>query len=145
MRLFFQHLATFRGSSSARWVLRLLGWHRDFEGFPVRLGVAVFYPHSSNSDFPLWMLAKWAMGAQVPLALDKLGWVRRRFCVVDFYDLTEHVEQDHTLMAQAHAGVTGFMCTRWGPSSRGVSFRPTTRSRQRQRPFPEIFLRLSPP
>jgi 1-acyl-sn-glycerol-3-phosphate acyltransferase len=34
----------------------------DFEGFPTRQGVAIVYPHTSNWDFPIGMLAKWALG-----------------------------------------------------------------------------------
>jgi 1-acyl-sn-glycerol-3-phosphate acyltransferase len=34
----------------------------DFDGFPTRQGVAIVYPHTSNWDFPIGMLAKWALG-----------------------------------------------------------------------------------
>ncbi len=40
----------------------MLGWRLDFEGFPARQGVAIVYPHTSNWDFPIGMLAKWALG-----------------------------------------------------------------------------------
>jgi 1-acyl-sn-glycerol-3-phosphate acyltransferase len=40
----------------------MLGWRVDFEGFPARQGVAIVYPHTSNWDFPIGMLAKWALG-----------------------------------------------------------------------------------
>ena len=53
---------TFKGSRLARWILRMLGWRVDFEGFPARQGVAIVYPHTSNWDFPIGMLAKWALG-----------------------------------------------------------------------------------
>jgi len=45
-------------------VLRLLGWRLEFNGMPGPLGVAVVYPHTSNWDFPIAMLAKWAIGVQ---------------------------------------------------------------------------------
>ena len=191
-----RHPVTFKGSRLARWILKLLGWRLDFEGFPARQGVAIVYPHTSNWDFPIGMLAKWALGipahfwgkdslfswpvvgawmhwvggipidrssskgvvgqmvhvfeqhkqndqllwlglapegtrshtpgwrsgfyqlalgAQVPLALVKLDWGQRRFSVVDFYDLTGHVEQDYAHMAQVFAGVEGFHVHQMGP------------------------------
>jgi len=56
------HPVQFKGSRLARWVLRLLGWRLEFDGFPKLQGVAIVYPHTSNWDFPIGMLAKWAMG-----------------------------------------------------------------------------------
>jgi 1-acyl-sn-glycerol-3-phosphate acyltransferase len=53
---------TFKGSRLALWILKMLGWRVDFEGFPTRQGVAIVYPHTSNWDFPIGMLAKWALG-----------------------------------------------------------------------------------
>ena len=53
---------TFKGSRLARWILKMLGWRLDFEGFPTRQGVAIVYPHTSNWDFPIGMLAKGALG-----------------------------------------------------------------------------------
>jgi len=55
----------FRGSRMARLVLRWMGWRIDFEGLPALQGVAVLYPHTSNWDFPVAMLLKWAMGIEV--------------------------------------------------------------------------------
>ena len=52
----------FKGSVLARWVLRLFGWTLQFDGLPSRQGVLVFYPHTSNWDFVLAMLAKSAIG-----------------------------------------------------------------------------------
>lgn len=48
-----------------RWsaaLLRALGWQLQFDGLPARQGVLIFYPHTSNWDFPLTMLAKSAIG-----------------------------------------------------------------------------------
>ena len=56
-----------------------------------------------------------ALGAQVPLALVKLDWGRRRFSVVDFYDLTGQVERDYAHMAQVFEGVKGFHEHQMGP------------------------------
>jgi len=50
------------GSRLALALLRLAGWQLDFNGLPARQGVLVVYPHTSNWDFPVGMLAKWAMG-----------------------------------------------------------------------------------
>ena len=57
-----RHPVTFKGSRLARWILRMLSWRVDFDGFPARQGVAIVYPHTSNWDFPIGMLAKWALG-----------------------------------------------------------------------------------
>jgi 1-acyl-sn-glycerol-3-phosphate acyltransferase len=62
MRTLTRHPVTFKGSRLARWILKMLGWRVDFEGFPTRQGVAIVYPHTSNWDFPIGMLAKWALG-----------------------------------------------------------------------------------
>ncbi len=37
-----------------------------FDGLPARQGVLIVYPHTSNWDFVIGMLAKWAIG--IPLA-----------------------------------------------------------------------------
>ena len=55
-----------RGSSLARSALRLAGWRVQFDGLPRRQGVLIVYPHTSNWDFVIGVLAKWAMG--MPLA-----------------------------------------------------------------------------
>lgn len=55
----------FRGSGLARVLLRALGWRVDFEGLPAQQGVIVVYPHTSNWDFPIALLLKWAMGIPV--------------------------------------------------------------------------------
>lgn len=55
-----------RGSALARGVLRLAGWRVVFDGLPARQGVLIVYPHTSNWDFVVGVLAKWAMG--IPLA-----------------------------------------------------------------------------
>jgi 1-acyl-sn-glycerol-3-phosphate acyltransferase len=52
------------GSAIARGLLRLLGWKLVFDGLPAPQGVLIVYPHTSNWDFPVGMLAKWAMGLQ---------------------------------------------------------------------------------
>lgn len=190
------HPVQFKGSPLALWVLKRLGWRLEFEGFPTLQGVAIVYPHTSNWDFPIGLLAKWAMGvparfwgkdslfkfpvlgawmrwvggipidrsssqgvvgqmvqvfeehkqhrqalwlglapegtrshtpgwrsgfyqvalgARVPVALVKLDWGRRCFSVVDFYELTGHVEQDYAHMAKVFAGVQGFHTHQMGP------------------------------
>jgi len=53
---------TFKGSRIARWILKAFGWKLAFDGFPTLQGVAIVYPHTSNWDFPVGILAKWALG-----------------------------------------------------------------------------------
>ncbi len=55
----------FRGSWLARALLRLAGWRVLFAGLPARQGVIVVYPHTSNWDFVVMILAKWSVGVQV--------------------------------------------------------------------------------
>ena len=52
----------FRGSALARWVLARFGWKVRFEGFPALQGMVTVYPHTSNWDFVVMVLAKWVMG-----------------------------------------------------------------------------------
>lgn len=56
------HPVQLRGSRAARGLLGLLGWQVRFEGLPARQGVVVVYPHTSNWDFVVLLLAKWAVG-----------------------------------------------------------------------------------
>jgi 1-acyl-sn-glycerol-3-phosphate acyltransferase len=51
-----------RGSRFARALLRLAGWRIDFNGLPAKQGVIIVYPHTSNWDFALGILTKWALG-----------------------------------------------------------------------------------
>lgn len=77
---------TFRGSRLARLVLRAAGWRVRFDGLPSRQGVLVVYPHTSNWDFLVGILAKWSIGIPVTFwAKDSLfripvfgPWLRRR-------------------------------------------------------------------
>ena len=55
----------YQGSWLASRILALMGWRVQFEGFPTLQGVAVVYPHTSNWDFPLMVVVKWALGVQV--------------------------------------------------------------------------------
>lgn len=59
------HPVQLRGSFVARKLLSLLGWRVDFEGLPALQGVMVVYPHTSNWDFVIAILAKWAIGFPV--------------------------------------------------------------------------------
>jgi len=45
----------------ARWLLARFGWRVIFDGLPGARGVVIVYPHTSNWDFPLGLLAKWVM------------------------------------------------------------------------------------
>ncbi|HET7774170.1 MAG TPA: 1-acyl-sn-glycerol-3-phosphate acyltransferase [Burkholderiaceae bacterium] len=55
----------FRGSRIARTILRLFGWRTCFDGVPGPHGVIIVYPHTSNWDFLVGILAKWALGIPV--------------------------------------------------------------------------------
>lgn len=55
----------FQGSAVARWLLRRLGWTIRFDGLPGLQGVLAVYPHTSNWDFALLVLVKWAVGIPV--------------------------------------------------------------------------------
>ena len=52
----------FAGNRLARWIVRRLGWRVKFDGLPGLQGVLVVYPHTSNWDFVILILAKWAIG-----------------------------------------------------------------------------------
>lgn len=56
------HPVPFRGSRLARGLLRLGGWEVRFQGLPADQGVIVVYPHTSNWDFVVGVLAKWSIG-----------------------------------------------------------------------------------
>jgi 1-acyl-sn-glycerol-3-phosphate acyltransferase len=53
---------SFRGSRLAQWALQRAGWEVVFNGLPARQGVLIAYPHTSNWDFVLGVLTKWALG-----------------------------------------------------------------------------------
>jgi 1-acyl-sn-glycerol-3-phosphate acyltransferase len=55
----------FSGSRLARLLLRWAGWRVYFEGLPALQGVLVVYPHTSNWDFVVMILAKWSVGVPV--------------------------------------------------------------------------------
>lgn len=44
--------------------LALFGWRVRFTGLPGPRGVVIVYPHTSNWDFIVGLLAKWALGIQ---------------------------------------------------------------------------------
>jgi 1-acyl-sn-glycerol-3-phosphate acyltransferase len=52
-------------SRLARAVLRLFGWTVESPGLPAEQGVILVYPHTSNWDFVVGILAKWALGLQL--------------------------------------------------------------------------------
>jgi 1-acyl-sn-glycerol-3-phosphate acyltransferase len=53
------------GSVLAQAMLRLAGWRLRFKGLPARQGVLIVYPHTSNWDFVVGILAKWGIGITV--------------------------------------------------------------------------------
>jgi 1-acyl-sn-glycerol-3-phosphate acyltransferase len=60
-----ERLPMARGSRLAAGLLRLAGWEVVFDGLPARQGVLIGYPHTSNWDFILGIVTKWALGLQV--------------------------------------------------------------------------------
>lgn len=54
-----------RPSVLARGLLRLFGWRVDAPGVPAEQGVILVYPHTSNWDFVVGVLAKSAMGIEL--------------------------------------------------------------------------------
>jgi 1-acyl-sn-glycerol-3-phosphate acyltransferase len=54
-------LPTWRQRSALR-LLHLTGWRLRFRPLPGTHGVMVVYPHTSNWDFPIGLLGKWALG-----------------------------------------------------------------------------------
>lgn len=55
------------GSRMARALLRVAGWRVEFAagGLPAPQGVLIVYPHTSNWDFVVGLLAKWSLGLQL--------------------------------------------------------------------------------
>lgn len=61
------------GQRAALRLLALLGWSLHFKPLPGPHGIAVVYPHTSNWDFLIGLLGKWAVGLQFRwLAKDSL-------------------------------------------------------------------------
>lgn len=52
-------------SRLARAVLAVLGWRVEFDGLPGPKGILIVYPHTSNWDFVLGLLAKWAIDVPI--------------------------------------------------------------------------------
>jgi 1-acyl-sn-glycerol-3-phosphate acyltransferase len=50
---------------SARWLLAIFGWKVQFDGLPGPRGIAIVYPHTSNWDFVIGLLAKWSLGLPI--------------------------------------------------------------------------------
>lgn len=55
----------FKGSRLCAWLVRCIGWRYAFDGLPTQQGVIIGYPHTSNWDFVVVMLVKWAIGLPV--------------------------------------------------------------------------------
>jgi 1-acyl-sn-glycerol-3-phosphate acyltransferase len=54
-------LPNWRQRSALR-LLNLVGWKLRYRPLPGPHGIAVVYPHTSNWDFPIGLLGKWALG-----------------------------------------------------------------------------------
>lgn len=55
----------FKGSRFFAWLVKCMGWRYAFNGLPTQQGVIIGYPHTSNWDFVVVMLVKWAVGLPV--------------------------------------------------------------------------------
>ncbi len=64
VELLSERLPVSGGSRFARALLRAAGWELVFDGLPARQGILIAYPHTSNWDFVVGVLAKWALGFQ---------------------------------------------------------------------------------
>lgn len=49
----------------ARALLQLAGWRVRFDGLPGPKGIAIVYPHTSNWDFVIGLLAKWTLALPI--------------------------------------------------------------------------------
>jgi 1-acyl-sn-glycerol-3-phosphate acyltransferase len=49
-------------SALSRWLLARFGWQVDYRGLPGPKGIVIVYPHTSNWDFIVGLLAKWVIG-----------------------------------------------------------------------------------
>jgi 1-acyl-sn-glycerol-3-phosphate acyltransferase len=54
-------LPTWRQRAALR-LLNLFGWNVRYKPLPGPHGIAVVYPHTSNWDFPIGLVGKWAIG-----------------------------------------------------------------------------------
>jgi 1-acyl-sn-glycerol-3-phosphate acyltransferase len=52
-------------AAGARQLLACAGWKVRFDGLPEPRGVAIVYPHTSNWDFVIGLLAKWAINLPI--------------------------------------------------------------------------------
>jgi 1-acyl-sn-glycerol-3-phosphate acyltransferase len=52
-------------SAFARWLLACFGWRVEFDGLPGPKGIVIVYPHTSNWDFVLGLLAKWTIAQPI--------------------------------------------------------------------------------
>ena len=65
MRQRFPAAASLAGTLLARALLGAFGWHVRFDGLPGPKGIAIVYPHTSNWDFVIGLLAKWSLGLPI--------------------------------------------------------------------------------
>lgn len=95
-----------RGSRLARALLRVGGWRLQFDGLPARQGVAVVYPHTSNWDFVVGVLAKWGIGIPV------VFWAKDTLFRVPLLGLWLHWLGGVPVDRRAPGGVVGDMVRR---------------------------------
>lgn len=102
--------------------LALFGWRVNFAPLPGPRGVVIVYPHTSNWDFIIGLLAKWAMGV-------RFRWLGKE-----------------ALFRGVCGAVLGPLFRAWGgePVERGTSTGATERLAQRIKAADEYWLALAP-
>jgi 1-acyl-sn-glycerol-3-phosphate acyltransferase len=110
------------GQRTALRLLQLFGWRMRFKPLPGPHGVAVVYPHTSNWDFVIGLLGKWALGLP-------FRWLGKE-----------------SLFKGLTGKTLGRMMRSWGgvPVERGTSTGATARLAETMQAAPWFWLALAP-
>jgi 1-acyl-sn-glycerol-3-phosphate acyltransferase len=103
-------------------LLHLFGWRMRFKPLPGPHGVAIVYPHTSNWDFPIGLLGKWALG-------QPFRWLAKE-----------------SLFSGVMGKTFGVLLRHWGgvPVERGASTGATARLAERMQDADWFWLALAP-
>jgi 1-acyl-sn-glycerol-3-phosphate acyltransferase len=95
----------------ARWLLSLRGWQVDAQLPPADSYVIIAAPHTSNWDFPIGILAKWALGLRFnwlgkhSLFSPPHGWLFRALGGIPVYrHQRQNLSEQLAAYFQAHPG-----------------------------------------
>jgi 1-acyl-sn-glycerol-3-phosphate acyltransferase len=102
------HPVQMHGSMLARKLFEILGWRIAFDGLPARQGVLIVYPHTSNWDFFILILAKWAVG--LPLKF----WVKDSLFALPVLGTWLHVLGGVPVERSSSHGIVGDMVRTMG-------------------------------